>query len=276
MAYIQMNLMSAALLRTVQVNAIVPIDKIQMPDKTEQAVIKKKGFKTLYLLHGIFGSQVDWINNTKLQLWAEEKNIVVIMPAGDNKFYLDIPEIRDYYGQFIGEELPQMMSELFPISTQREDTFIGGLSMGGYGALRNGLKYNQRFGGIAALSPGNPLYGDNELLYKMMGDEFINLIFGEESKRKESDKNIEYLIKQNVSSGNEKQKIYLSCGTEDRMLDVTRRTRDLFEEYQYDLSYCETPGGHEWDFWNEQIKKVIDWIEPDNGVMGVTSGNVGL
>ena len=81
MAFLQISLMSEALLRTVNVNAIIPVDKVQLPDQAAPPTIQRGNFKTLYLLHGIFGSQVDWINGTMLQRWAEEKNIAVIMPA---------------------------------------------------------------------------------------------------------------------------------------------------------------------------------------------------
>ena len=79
MAYIQVNLISKSLMRSVNVNVILPTDKIPVPGAP---VREDKPYKTLYLLHGIFGSQVDWINGTKLQRWAEENDLAVVMPAG--------------------------------------------------------------------------------------------------------------------------------------------------------------------------------------------------
>lgn len=80
------------------------------------------------------------------------ENLAVVMPAGENAFYVDQPSIGAMHGQFIGEELVEITRKMFPLSRKREDTFIGGLSMGGFGALRNGLKYHDTFGAVICLS----------------------------------------------------------------------------------------------------------------------------
>lgn len=76
----------------------------------------------------------------------------MVMPSGDNAFYVDQPKGHNNYGEYIGQELVRLTRKMFPLSRKREDTFIGGLSMGGYGALRNGLKYSDTFGAVIALS----------------------------------------------------------------------------------------------------------------------------
>lgn len=144
MAFIQVSFMSKTLMRTVPLQVILPVDKFTFgqPEREE------KPFKTLYLLHGIFGNETDWVHGTRIQRWAEEKNLAVVMPAGENAFYVDQPSIGAMHGQFIGEELVEITRKMFPLSRKREDTFIGGLSMGGFGALRNGLKYHDTFGAV--------------------------------------------------------------------------------------------------------------------------------
>ena len=109
-----------------------------------------KTYKTLYLLHGIIGNCTDWLYGTRIQRYAEERDLAVVMPSGDNGMYLD--QAVDKYGQYIGQELVQFTRRTFPLSHKREDTFIGGLSMGGFGAMRNGLKYHDTFGAIISLS----------------------------------------------------------------------------------------------------------------------------
>lgn len=137
MAIIEMNFISQSLRRTVTVNVIIPLDKKPLPGMPAR---EDKPFKTLYLLHGGYGNYTDWVNGTRIQRWAEEQNLVVVMPSGDNKFYVDIPDLGDYYGKFIGEELVEFTRKMFPLSHKKEDTYIAGLSMGGYGATVNGLK----------------------------------------------------------------------------------------------------------------------------------------
>ena len=274
MAFIQVNMMSKCHLRTVNVNVIIPADKIQMPDKEEDPNFSvPKEFKTLYLLHGIFGSQVDWINNTKLQLWAEEKNLAVVMPAGENRFYVDQPETHDYYGQFIGEELVEVTRRLFPLSDKKEDTFIGGLSMGGYGALRNGLKYSDTFGGIAALSAAD-ITDDLNRTISFLPESYFRFVLGDKKTFEERDNNLHSLIKKNAAAGRNDQKIYIACGVDDGLLSGSQTLRDEFTEAGYDVTYCEAPGAHEWDFWNARIKDVIDWLPLDEADQGLTSGHV--
>ena len=132
MAFIQVSFMSKTLMRTVPLQVILPVDKFTFgqPEREE------KPFKTLYLLHGIFGNETDWVHGTRIQRWAEEKNLAVVMPAGENAFYVDQPSIGAMHGQFIGEELVEITRKMFPLSRKREDTFIGGLSMGGFGTQK--------------------------------------------------------------------------------------------------------------------------------------------
>ena len=136
MATIQVNFMSKSLMRTVDIQVILPVDKFDFFEAVPPAT---KPFKTLYLLNGVFGDYHDWIKSTRIALWAEENNLAVVMPAGENMFYVDSPGIGTAYSTFIGKELVEITRKMFPLSSKCEDTFIGGLSMGGYGALYNGF-----------------------------------------------------------------------------------------------------------------------------------------
>lgn len=137
MAIIKLNYLSKALLRTVDVTVVLPTDTLDMDTMTYN---QKKEYKTLYLLHGIFGDQNDWLYGTRIQRFASERGLCVVMPSGENMFYVDQENTHNLYSQFIGEELVEMTRAMFPLSHRKEDTFIAGLSMGGYGAIVNGLK----------------------------------------------------------------------------------------------------------------------------------------
>ena len=89
MALIQANFMSGSLMRTVPVNIILPVDKLAFPGAASKEIT---AYKTLYLLHGIFGNYTDWVSGTNIQRWAEEKDLAVVMPSGDNMFYVDQKE----------------------------------------------------------------------------------------------------------------------------------------------------------------------------------------
>ena len=111
----------------------------------KEIVNQVKEYKTLYLLHGLLGNYTDWVTRTRIQEWAEAKNLVVVMPSGDNSFYVDQEVKNNDFGIFIGTELIEVTRKMFHLSNRRDDTFIAGLSMGGFGALRNGLKYYSKF-----------------------------------------------------------------------------------------------------------------------------------
>ena len=178
MALIRADIFSKSMMRTITINAIVPVGKLSFPG---MPVREKKPFKTLYLLHGIFGNYTDWVSGTRIQRWAEDNNLAVIMPSGENKFYVDNVDSNDLGSSFI-KELVEVTRELFPLSDKKEDTFIGGLSMGGYGAIVNGLKYYDTFGYIIGLSSGLLLEGiyksNNDAPIFMQRKSYYESIFG--------------------------------------------------------------------------------------------------
>lgn len=264
MALAQVNFFSNCLMRTVTMQAIIPVDK----NTISQAPLReKKPFKTLYLLHGIYGNDIDWMIKTRIHEWVEEQNLAVIMPSGDNHFYVDGEVIGEKYGEFIGKELIEITREMFPLSAKKEDTFIAGLSMGGYGAIRNGLKYYDTFGYIAGLS--------SALIIEMALDSgdsdpepigrrsFYEAVFGNLDRLTGSDKDYKALILKLKEAKLNIPKIYLACGTEDFFLKANRDYRDFLIKHDVDIRYEEGPGEHNWVFWDTYIKKVLEWLPLD-------------
>ena len=274
MAIIEVNFISKCLMRTVTFNAIIPVDKFG--PQAENA--EQKPLKTLYLLHGIFGNYTDWVNGTRIQAWAEANDLAVIMPSGENRFYLDDEKSGELYGEFIGKELVEFTRKLFPLSDKREDTFIAGLSMGGYGAIRNGLKYAENFGCViglsAALVHDTWKDADNSAPILTFRRNYYEAIFGEYDKVKGSDKDPKALLLKLKEEGRPVPKMYLCCGTEDDLVTVNRDFRDFLNENGVDLTYVEGPGKHDWVFWETYIKKVLDWLPLNRTGAGINSGNV--
>lgn len=252
MALIQVNVTSECLKRVVPIQVILPVETAEPP------------YKTLYLLHGVLGNYTDWVSGTCIQRWAEEKHVAVVMPSGDNSFYLDREDTCNLYGTYIGEELVRLTRRMFPLSYKRKDTFLAGLSMGGYGALRNGLKYNETFGYLAGLSSAlfqdemNTWTNDTPKFYRRR--DFAEGLFGDLDKVMEGDKSPLWLAGRLIEEGKKLPEIYLACGTEDSLLSANRRFKKAMEDLGAELTYEEGPGGHEWDFWNRYIKRVLDWL----------------
>lgn len=276
MAFIQMNIMSQCLMRTVQVNVILPVDKFDS-DNSNSSV---KKFKTLYLLHGILGSQVDWINNTMLLRYAEEKNLAVVMPAGDNAFYLDHPKSHNFYSEFIGKELVNLTRKIFPLSDKREDTFLGGLSMGGYGAMRNGLKYADTFSRIISLSGAFNIDDidkrTNDVNNWIESKDYLESCFGDLTKVLNSDKNPKWLIKKLLEEKKNIPEIFMACGTGDHLFADNNRMAKFLEDNTVKHVYLTDEGAHEWNFWDKYIKKAIEWLPLEDASEGIHSGNIGI
>lgn len=253
MALIQATFSSSTLKRMVPIQVILPIE------------MRETGpFPTLYLLHGVTGNCTDWVTRTNILRYAESKALAVVMPSGDNSFYIDRPESQNCYGAFIGQELVEITRKMFPLSPRREDTFIAGLSMGGYGAIRNGLKYHETFSCAAGLSTANVAEGienrTNDTPNYLARRDFAESLFGDLTKVSSSDKNPRWLIDHLAASGAAIPKIFLACGTEDPLLEGNHTLRDFLQKAGADVTYEEGPGSHEWDFWDRYIRRVLDWL----------------
>lgn len=277
MAIIQMSLMSTCLMRTVPVTVILPADKMVIPGMPQRG---DKPYKTLYLLHGIFGSHTDWLAGTRIQRYAEEHDLAVVMPSGDNAFYVDQPAGNNYYGEFIGRELVELTRKIFPLSHDREDTYIGGLSMGGFGAMRNGMKYSDTFSRILCLSGAlhiEEIAGrTEEHPFFINGKSYAEHCFGDLSKLLESDKNPKFLVKQGIVAEKKLPEVYMACGESDGLLGVNQAFAQFLKEQGISVTFEVGPGNHEWDFWDTYIKKGIEWLPTEKKSMGISSGNVGL
>ncbi len=252
MALIQVNYLSKALYREVPLYVILPVDRF---DSESNRYLNGNGrrYKTLYLLHGLLGNYTDWVSRTRIQEWAEEKDLAVVMPSGDNSFYFRSRTPWNDYGTFIGDELVRITRSMFPLSDKREDTFIAGLSMGGYGAIRNGIIHSETFGNIAGFSSAIHLFEDTS--------EEANIgLFDNIEKASKTDLNPKVALEDMIREKRTAPKFYLSCGLQDDFLKVNAGFRDLLLEKGMDVTWDEEDFGHEWDFWNSQIRKVLDWL----------------
>ncbi|MDB8544621.1 alpha/beta hydrolase [Turicibacter sanguinis] len=257
MSVLTVNFMSKCLNRNVTYKAIIPIESSLESDTVPP-------FKTLYLLHGMLGNCEDWITNTRIKKLATDHQLAVIMPSGDNSFYVDHQKRQDYYGRFIGEELINHSRAMFPLSKNRADTFIAGLSMGGYGAIRNGLKYHDTFSHIGGFSSGLILDEainapiEHETFFRTR--DYFESIFGDLTQLSGSDCDYYALIKKLKTENLEIPKLYLSCGTEDYLLVNNREYRDFLTSENIEFTYIESKGEHDWCFWDEYIEKFLEWL----------------
>lgn len=274
MALIQCNFNSKSLMRTVPLQVVLPTDKIVFPGQPEP---EEKPFKTLYLLHGIFGNYTDWVSGTRIQAWAQNRDLCVVMPSGDNSFYVDNRKTSALYGSFIAKDLIEFTRRSFPLSRKREDTFIGGLSMGGFGAIVNGLQHPETFGRVVGLSAAlvlneqnlNAEYTD----FLMTNRGYYESVFGDLDKVLGGENDYTALAERGAGR-EDKPRFYLACGTEDGLIGPNHTFRDKLIELGYDVTWEEGPGGHDWTFWDEYILKALEWLPLGDVTQGISSGHV--
>ncbi len=276
MARLSVDFFSAALMRTTTLDVILPVDNVgdamgvDWQRRHDERAWDRRDypgrrgpFKTLYLLHGITGNHTDLISETRIRALAEEHNLAVVMPSGYNAFYIDQPESHNYYGRFIGEELVDATRRMFPLSTKREDTFIGGVSMGAYGALRNGLKFCENFGSIVSLSTAMIVDGFEQIISDdlfFLSREFLTSTFGDLNQVVNSDKDPARLAADLVYCDRPRPRVFMACGNQDPLAQANRVLADKLRGIGLDVQYHELDGGHDWNLWNQALPQAIAWL----------------
>jgi len=255
-ALLHMTFASDALQQNVDVDVILPEDTpglIGMGGKARQV------YPTLYLLHGMSDDHTIWQRRTSIERYVSDLNLAVVMPSIDLSWYTDM-----YYGPrywtFMTEELPRICRSFFPrMSTRREDTFVAGLSMGGYGALKCALRAPKVFSWAAGLSSG----ADAEALFKNAGlgnKQYWIDVFGPEEDFHGSFNDLFAAAEELKKTRGPKPHLYMWCGTEDFLYQHNVKLRDHLKKLKYDLTYEESPGVHAWEYWDAKIQDVLKWL----------------
>lgn len=251
MARFECNVVSYVLQRTVDITVIIPSitipEALSWKDKRPSHIIKD-AYPVVYLLHGMGNNHATWCSYTNIERFAEERNIAVVMISGENKFYRSVPG-GDDYERFIEEELPEFITNMFPVSRLPEQTYLAGLSMGGAGALMHGLGNPGKFAAIGAFSAAIQEGEDGE------AEEEVGWI-PYPGKPDPRDK-----VVQAQKKGERIPLVYLACGEEDSLYQNNAMFMEFLKEKKADVTWVSVPGfGHEWRFWNQQVEKFLDWI----------------
>lgn len=220
--------------------------------------------KTLYLLHGHGNCNEEWLTGSSIKEYAYLYNLAVFMPSGENSFYLNHEAAKANYANYVGRELIEYTRKTFGLSDRKEDTFIGGLSMGGFGALHTGLEFHKTFGKIMALSSALILYdleGQKKDFQTPFGNyEYYESVFGDLKHVLSNRVNPEQIILDIKAAKEEIPEIYMACGTEDFLLENNRRFKKFLDEKQIPVLYYESQGDHNFKFWNPYLECAIKWM----------------
>lgn len=260
MAFLDVHCFSDALGLSVSFYVLLPQ---QAARQIGMAGGERRGeYPTLYLLHGLSDDHTIWMRRTSIERYAAARNIAVVMPAVGRSFYQDTVSGQNYW-TFVSEELPALCQQWFPLSVAREDNFAAGLSMGGYGALRLGLGRPDKFAAAASLSGAldvaKRLREAGREVSRMSRAEW-EAMFGVGLKGGGTDADLFALAEKVAVSGGPKPALYLCCGTEDELLAESRAFRDHLAGLHLDNTYDESAGNHEWEYWDAQIRCVLEWL----------------
>lgn len=235
MAHFTIERKSSALGKESCIHVLAPNAPVEQP------------LKVLYLLHGLSDDASCWSRYSSVELFVRNESTVVVMPDGGRSFYADTAYGENYF-TYLTQELPEWIRFMFPVSEKREDTFIAGLSMGGYGALKTALTYPERYGGVAGFSSVCDVRKRSDELIQMTAT------LGHDPDWDALDL---FTLAKKAEKAPQKPKIYQWCGTSDFLYQENKEFQKLMETLDYDYSFFESEGDHMWRCWNEQIQKAM-------------------
>lgn len=246
---------SPVLRRNTQINVVIPT-----PDTEGEPV--GKDFQVLYLLHGLHGDANSWLHFSNIERYVKGSRMAVVMPSVNNSFYQDMVYGERFY-TYMTQELPAFIQGLFPVSKKREDTFIAGLSMGGYGAYFLSLRRPDLYSAAASFS------GALDIAFRVMKMPKDNVsipfyardCFGDITALPGSDRDIFTLFERAQAAGT-LPRLYQSCGTADFLYSMNVLSHRRLTEMGAKITYRETPGmAHEWDFWDMEVRHLLKWLQ---------------
>ena len=258
--YIRATVKSKMLMRATDVHVFLPFHDGYPDTKTP--------FRTLYFLPGYSANAEEIATCLPMRQMSAKYGIAIVIPDGENSFYSDHPERATMHGRFVEEELVETTRRLFPqLSCKREDTFIGGISMGGYGAAVHGLHGHKTFSKILMLSPAI----DVEQLFAVelegekvfSGSMLDSMLFGK-AAYEASHMNPRKAVADLKAAKADIPKMYMCCGRQDPLVyEACVAFRDYLAGQDVSLDYVEGDGLHDIPYWDGQLEDCFAFLKND-------------
>lgn len=260
MALLHCHVSSATLGMQMSMNVILP-----------QQAPPPGGHPVLWLLHGLSDSHQTWTRNTSIERYVEQTGLAVIMPDVHRSFYCDMVYGGDYWS-YVSEELPALAANMFPISQKKEDTYVAGLSMGGYGAFKLALRQPERFAAAASLSGVLDLRARIDMARADQQSSLrlrtLELVTGHRELLPENNP-MHWALE--IAGKGTCPPLLQICGSSDFLVEDNRRFQSLAAELGLPITYMEQHGDHNWAFWDQTIQQVLGWIKRIRGQDGTIS-----
>lgn len=260
MAFLTCRFFSRALNSNASIHVIVPTPQSNEAEENGAVYASSGTFPVVYLLHGLHGDCSSWMRLSRIEHYVQTRRCAAVMASGGNAFYQDMYR-GPAYATFFTRELPALVCGLFPVSSRREDTFIAGLSMGGYGAWHLALAAPDVFSAAASMSGALDIAALCTPDGKRAADSVIHwdAVFQNPDALAGSDSDLFAQYARCARQGLA-PRLFQTCGTEDFLYEMNLSARDRMLALGADLTYTEDPGEHTWDYWDLHIQEALDWM----------------
>jgi putative tributyrin esterase len=255
MALLRCDVVSEVLKADTSITVILPQD-LKTPFSPEPAPTDTAP-PVLYLLHGLGDDGTAWTRQTAIERYVKPYGLAVVLPQVGRSFYADQVHGQPYW-TFLSEELPALVESMFRVSTAREDTFLAGLSMGGFGAMKWGLRAPERFAAVASIS-GVLDVARVRRLREDRREAAMHASFGDDDLEGTSE-DVRALLSRAAVERTRLPALYICCGESDSLYDDNARFAALATDLGIPITADFGPGDHEWPYFDTSIQRVLDWL----------------
>jgi S-formylglutathione hydrolase FrmB len=245
MAFARINYFSRSLVKASSVSVVFPDDP-SVP----------KPWWTFYLLHGLSDDDTIWMRRTSIERYAEGLPLVVVMPDGGRGWYTNA-QVGFAYENDLMKDVMGLIERTFPVRAERSGRAIGGLSMGGYGAVKLGLKHHETFGSVHSHSGALAMLQQDWSKNERIKDIAVELerVFGKDHRDGPEDP---FGIVQRIDHGRIPP-MRIDCGKGDFLIEQNRAFHRHLEAMKISHEYEEFVGEHSWPYWDEHVQQALEF-----------------
>jgi putative tributyrin esterase len=242
MAFATINYFSQSLKKASSFNIVFPDD----PGIT-------RPWAVFYLLHGLSDDHTIWMRRTSIERYVAGLPLVVVMPDGGRGWYTNAasPGGLAYEDDLI-KDVVGLVDRTFPVKAERSGRAIGGLSMGGYGAVKLGLKHHETFASVNSHSGALAFARRDPANARELSPEFAAIV-GDHPKGSDNDP---FALVERIDHGR-LPALRIDCGTDDFLLEDNRAFHKHLESMKIPHEYVEPPGDHEWGYWDRHVQEAV-------------------
>src|SRR4051795_7932260 len=255
MAFATINYQSRSLNKASSFNVIFPDDP-EVP----------RPWSAFYLLHGLSDDHTIWMRRTSIERYATGLPLVVVMPDGGRGWYTNAvgPGPGYAYEDDLIKDVVGLVDRTFPVKAERAGRAIGGLSMGGYGAVKLGLKHHDRFASVNSHSGALGIlqidWRKNDRIKDIAAE--LERIYGTAGKGGPEDP---FGIVEKIDHGRIPA-MRIDCGKDDFLIGQNRSFHRHLESMHIPHEYEEFPGEHNWPYWDMHVQEALSFHVRNLGI----------